>query len=133
RMRGLSRCLYVQAKRALRPDREVVVSRLAVDQVFAFGGDRMKVRSLRSRRGTLFLHREKQPDIFDTFFTQLLRGSYLGSDYPFRITRPATKDLFIIFGWWNVRRNRVHVRREPNTRSVGQCCNDIVLVRRNRL
>src|SRR5690606_37987253 len=59
RMRGLSRCLYVQAKRALRPDREVVVSRLAVDQVFAFGGDRMKVRSLRSRRGTLFLHREK--------------------------------------------------------------------------
>ena len=88
----------------------MVIRRLAIDQVAALAGDRIRIRHLRSETSHLFINGEQQAEVVDSFAAQFFRGKNLRRYDPFGIAGAAAVDEFIVFALLYEWRDGVHVR-----------------------
>ncbi len=66
--------------------------------------------------------------MIDAVRSQLFGGGDLSRDDPFRITGPAAVDKLVVLAPGDVRRHRIHVRREHHQRLRSRSGNDVATI-----
>ena len=109
-MRGATGGCDRRLQRTFRAACQAIVSRLAIDQVFTYGRQRMFICHLRSDARNFFIDGKQQTKLADAGGAEFFSGGNLRSNDSFRVARATSVNKIVVFAGRDKRRHRVHVR-----------------------